>query len=128
MCGIVVIPKKKHNRIIEEKNKEINNLKKTIEKLEAKTKKLNSVECKLESSKEQLSKLMLENFELNESLEENKRKIFILTNLLKFDADKKIKRYENIKRRTKKSRVKEKCDRKIEDYMMRKLAYEQERV
>lgn len=67
---------------------------------------------------------MLENFELNESVEENKRKIFILTNLLKFDADKKIKRYENIKRRTKKSRVKEKCDRKIEDYMMRKLAYE----
>ncbi len=124
MRGIVVIPRKKHNRIIEEKNKEINNLKKTIEQLEAKAKKLNSVGCKLESSKEQLSKLMLENFELNESLEENKRKIFVLTNLLKFDADKKIKRYENIKRRTKKSRVKEKCDRKIEDYMMRKLAYE----
>lgn len=124
MRGIVVIPRKKHNRIIEEKNKEINNLKKTIEQLEAKAKKINSVECKLESSKEQLSKLMLENFELNESVEENKRKIFILTNLLKFDADKKIKRYENIKRRTKKSRVKEKCDRKIEDYMMRKLAYE----
>lgn len=41
-----------------------------------------------------------------------KEKIFILTNLLKFDADKNIKRYENIKRRTKKSRVKDKCDRK----------------
>lgn len=124
MGGMVVIPRKKHNRIIEEKDEEINNLKKTIEQLEAKVKKLNSVEHKLESSKEQISKLMLENFDLNENLEESKRKIFILTNLLKFDADKNIKRYENIKRRTKKSRVKDKCDIKIEDYMMRKIVYE----
>ena len=51
MGGILVIPKKKHNSIIEEKDEEINNLKKTIEQLEAKVKKLNSVEHKLESSK-----------------------------------------------------------------------------
>ena len=82
MGGMIVIPKKKHNRIIEEKDKEINNLKKNIEQLEAKVKKLNSVEHKLEYSKEQISKLTLENFDLNENLEESKRKIFILTNLL----------------------------------------------
>ena len=95
-----------------------------IKESKTKVKKLNSVEHKLESSKEQISKLTLENFDLNENLEESKRKIFILTNLLKFGADKNIKRYENIKRRTKKSRVKDKCDRKIEDYMMRKIVYE----
>ena len=95
-----------------------------IKESKTKVKKLNSVEHKLESSKEQISKLTLENFDLNENLEESKRKIFILTNLLKFDADKNIKRYENIKRRTKKSRVKDKCDRKIEEYKMRKIVYE----
>ena len=51
MGGMIVIPKTKHNRIIEEKDKKINNLKKNIEQLEAKVKKLNSVEHKLESSK-----------------------------------------------------------------------------
>lgn len=132
-----VVPKKRHdrvveekNRVVEEKNNEISNLKKRIKCLEAenelKTKKLNETTYKLNCKTEQISKLIIDNLCLSNEIEDKNREIVVIRTLLTLEADNKIKRYENIKSRTKKTRIKEKCERKIEDYMMRKLAYKKD--
>lgn len=125
-----VVPKKRHDRIVEEKNNEISNLKKRIKHLEAegelKTKKLNEATYKLNCKAEQISKLLIDNCCLNNEIEDKNREIVVVRTLITLEADNKIKRYENIKSRTKKIRIKEKCERKIEDYMMRKLAYKKD--
>ena len=125
-----VVPKKRHDRVVEEKNNEIENLKKRIKHLESegelKTKKLNETTYKLNCKAEQISKLLIDNCCLNNELEDKNREIVVVRTLITLEADNKIKRYENIKSRTKKTRIKEKCERKIEDYMMRKLAYSKE--
>lgn len=126
-----VVPKKRHDRIVEEKNNEIQNLKKRIKHLEAdnelKTKKLNETTYKLNCKSEQISKLLIDNCSLNNEIEDKNREIVVVRTLITLEADNTIKRYENIKNRTKKARIKEKCERKIEDYMMRKLAYKKEK-
>lgn len=125
-----VVPKKRHDRVVEEKNNEIENLKKRIKHLESegelKTKKLNETTYKLNCKSEQISKLLIDNCSLKNDVEDKSREIIVLRTLITFETDKTIKRYENIKNRTKKSRIKVKCERKIEDYMMRKLAYNKE--
>ena len=125
-----VVPKRRHDRVVEEKNNEIENLKKRIKHLEAecelKTKKLNETTYKLNCKSEQISKLLIDNCSLKNELEDKSREIIVLRTLITLETDKTIKRYENIKNRTKKTRIKEKCERKIEDYMMRKLAYSKE--
>ena len=125
-----VVPKKRHDRVVEEKNNEIENLKKRIKHLESegelKTKKLNETTYKLNCKAEQISKLLIDNCCLNNELEDKNREIVVVRTLITLEADNKIKRYENIKSRTKKTRIKEKCERKIEDYMMRKWAYSKE--
>lgn len=125
-----VVPKRRHDRVVEEKNNEIENLKKRIKHLEAecelKTKKLNETTYKLNCKSEQISKLLIDNCSLKNDVEDKSREIIVLRTLITFETDKTIKRYENIKNRTKKSRIKVKCERKIEDYMMRKLAYSKE--
>lgn len=125
-----VVPKRRHDRVVEEKNNEIENLKKRIKHLEAecelKTKKLNETTYKLNCKSEQISKLLIDNCSLKNELEDKSREIIVLRTLITLETDKTIKRYENIKNRTKKSRIKVKCERKIEDYMMRKLAYNKE--
>lgn len=98
---MLVVPKKKHERVVKEKNYE-------IEKL-----------------KDRLNEVLLENCDLEKKLKKANDEVFILRTFLSIEADKTIKRYENIKKRTKKIRTKNKCDRNIEDYMMRKLAYKQ---
>lgn len=130
MFGTIVVPKKRHDRIVEEKNCEINNLKKRIEDLEAdnllKAKKLNETTYKLNCKEDQMKILLTDVCALSNEIRDKDREIFIVRTLLTLEADKTIKRYENIKKRTKKDRTKEKCERKIEDYMMRKLAYSKE--
>lgn len=132
-----VVPKKRHDRVIEEKNNEISNLKKRIKHLEAdnelKTKRLNEAIHKLNCNTDQrktlltqMKILLTEVCALSNEIRDKDREIFIVRTLLTLEADKTIKRYENIKNRTKKKRIKEKCERKIEDYMMRKLAYSKE--
>lgn len=125
-----VVPKKKYDRVIEEKNIEISNLKKRIKHLEAdnelKTKKLNETSYKLNCKEEQMKILLTDVCALSNEIRDKDREIFIVRTLLTLEADKTIKRYENIKNRTKKKRTKEKCERKIEDYIMRKLAYSKE--
>lgn len=125
-----VVPKKKYDRVIEEKNNEISNLKKRIKHLEAdnelKTKKLNEATYKLNCKEDQMKILLTDVCALSNEIRDKDREIFIVRTLLTLEADKTIKRYENIKKRTKKDRTKEKCERKIEDYMMRKLAYSKE--
>ena len=98
---MIVVPKNKYERVVKEKDTE-------IEKL-----------------KDRLNEVLLENCDLEKKLKKVKDEVFILRTLLSIEADKAIKRHENIKKRTKKIRIKNKCDRKIEDYMMRKLAYKQ---
>lgn len=125
-----VVPKKKYDRVIEEKNNEISNLNKRIKHLEAdndlKTKKLNETTYKLNCKEDQMKILLTDVCALSNEIRDKDREIFIVRTLLTLEADKTIKRYENIKNRTKKKRIKEKCERKIEDYMMRKLAYSKE--
>lgn len=141
-----VVPKKRHDRVVEEKNNEIENLKQMIKRLEAnseinelrkrinnlkadnelKTKKLNKTTYKLNCKSEQISTLLIDNCSLKNEIEDKNREIVIIRTLIALEADNTIKRYENIKKRTKKTRIKEKCERKIEDYMMRKLAYSKE--
>lgn len=125
-----VVPKKKYDRVIEEKNNEISNLNKRIKYLEAdnelKTKKLNETTYKLNCKEDQMKILLTDVCALSNEIRDKDREIFIVRTLLTLEADKTIKRYENIKNRTKKKRTKEKCERKIEDYMMRKLAYSKE--
>ncbi|WP_286149549.1 MULTISPECIES: hypothetical protein [Bacillota] len=125
-----VVPKKKYDRVIEEKNNEISNLKKRIKHLKAdnelKTKKLNETTYKLNCKEDQMKILLTDVCALSNEIRDKDREIFIVRTLLTLEADKTIKRYENIKNRTKKKRTKEKCERKIEDYMMRKLAYSKE--
>lgn len=125
-----VVPKKKYDRVIEEKNNEISNLKKIIKHLEAdnllKAKKLNETTYKLNCKGDQMKILLTDVCALSNEIRDKDREIFIVRTLLTLEADKTIKRYENIKNRTKKKRTKEKCERKIEDYMMRKLAYSKE--
>lgn len=57
-------------------------------------------------------------------IEENKEKIKELKTLLALSTDKEIERIEKIKQRTKKIRVKKKCESRIIDYQMKKIDYD----
>lgn len=162
MLGAIVVPKKRHDRLIKEKDNEIDSLKQRIDFLEsgvelenykqmhrkfkdsknkeienlnielnnakfdnkAKDNKLNEISYKLGCKSKQISELLLDNCDLQKKLDEKEKEVFVARTFLSIEADKTIKRYENIKKRTKKMKTKNKCERKIENYMMRKLAYE----
>lgn len=152
MLGTIVIPKKRHDRLLKEKdiriarletelesykqmhrkfkdnkNKEIESLRNELDILTINNKenieKSNKVTYKLNCQNKQISELLIDNCTLQNTVAEKEREIFIIRTFLNIEVDKTIKRYENIKKRTKKAKIKNKCERKIENYMMRKLAY-----
>lgn len=62
--------------------------------------------------------------DLREENEKLSTKISILETFIRFEYNKEIDRLENIKRKTKKIRVKKKCESRILDYKSRLLAFE----
>jgi hypothetical protein len=133
---------KELNHFIEKKNNEINILNCEIKKLNRKSELDVAVIKNLNIEKEILSKslekneikidefrnLLIDKIEkvddLSQEVTNKTKEISILKTFLSIEADKMIKRYENIQRRTKKARVKIKCERKIEEYMLKKITYE----
>ncbi len=68
--------------------------------------------------------LILEQIDIEKKLECKQTEVYVLRTILALETDKKIKRLEVIAQRTKKARVRKKCENRIIDYKMRKIAYE----
>lgn len=83
---------------------------------------INSLKIEKENLLEEIEEI---NEEYSKIIEDKDKEIFVLKTLLYYDADKEINRLERIAKRTKKIRVKKKCESSILDYKMRKMAYGQ---
>jgi hypothetical protein len=68
--------------------------------------------------------LILEQIDIEKKLECKQTEVYVLRTILALETDKKIKRLELIAQRSKKARVIKKCENRIIDYEMRKIAYE----
>lgn len=114
--------------------KEVENIKKLayeegarhtkVECNKEKNKLTNEFEVKIDKLNRQNKDLMNDIVEVNSEVVELDTKITILEFFLLCEYDKKIKRLEAIAKRTKKHRVKKKCENRILTYEMRKLAFE----
>lgn len=89
------------------------NIKKELENL--------GKECK--KTDEILFEELLDAADLRAENEKLSTKISILETFIRFEYNKEIDRLENIKRRTKKIRVRNKCESRILDYKSRLLAF-----
>lgn len=69
-------------------------------------------------------RLKLELRDKESKIEELEDRVYILNTFLGFEYNKKVDMYKKIKNRTKKARIKKKCDSKILDYQERLLVFE----
>lgn len=76
------------------------------------------------SLKNDIEDLKIKLMDAVSDIKDRETKIDILEFFLCCEYDKKIDRLEKIAKRTKKFRIKKKCESKILDYQMRKLAHE----
>lgn len=68
--------------------------------------------------------LILDQIDIEKKLECKQTEVYVLRTILALETDKKIKRLEVIAQRTRKARVRKKCENRIIGYEMRKIAYE----
>jgi formylmethanofuran dehydrogenase subunit E len=68
--------------------------------------------------------LILDQIDIEKKLECKQTEVYVLRTILALETDKKIRRLEVIGQRTKKARVRKKCENRIIGYKMRKIAYE----
>ncbi len=71
-----------------------------------------------------IGNILADQTEVERKLECKESEIYVLRTVLALETDKEVKRLECIAKRTKKPRIAKKCENRIINYKMKKLAYE----